>query len=180
MDSTWLPTDWLTLRGALGFNDNEYLDFPFGTCISDRPDTDGDGDPRCDLKGRPLEQAPKWEMSLTPSVNLPLTTIPGLATSLPPFLREVAFTTGLGAQYTDNRYLNDSDDPRTRQPSFWLLDGNAGFANSTQGWSLQFRIENITDERHHVTAFEAAPANGMLFKAPAPPRLMFGGFRWQF
>ncbi|MGH7898850.1 MAG: TonB-dependent receptor, partial [Candidatus Binatia bacterium] len=32
LDSIWLPTEWLTLRGALGLNDNEYLEFPIGTC----------------------------------------------------------------------------------------------------------------------------------------------------
>ncbi|MGH7857966.1 MAG: TonB-dependent receptor, partial [Candidatus Binatia bacterium] len=30
MDATWLPTEWLTLRGTLGLNDAEYLEFPFG------------------------------------------------------------------------------------------------------------------------------------------------------
>ncbi|MGH7858126.1 MAG: TonB-dependent receptor, partial [Candidatus Binatia bacterium] len=62
-DVTWLPTDWLTLRGTLGFNDTEFTDFPIGTCEVDRPNTDGDDDPRCDLTGRPLVRAPQWSVS---------------------------------------------------------------------------------------------------------------------
>ncbi|MGH7898808.1 MAG: hypothetical protein ACREQQ_12700, partial [Candidatus Binatia bacterium] len=121
-----------------------------------------------------------WELSLTPSVRAPLTSLPGLGAIVPALLREVDLTSSLSVQYTDNRYLNDSDDPRTRQPSFWLWDATAGLGNAGQGWSLQLRVENISDERTHVTAFEAVPANGAIFKAPATPRLVFGGFRWQF
>ncbi|MGH7898893.1 MAG: TonB-dependent receptor, partial [Candidatus Binatia bacterium] len=52
LDATWLPTDWLTLRGTLGLNDAKYLEFPFGPCVLANEDSDGDGDPRCDLSGR--------------------------------------------------------------------------------------------------------------------------------
>ncbi|MGH7822112.1 MAG: TonB-dependent receptor, partial [Candidatus Binatia bacterium] len=180
VDSTWLPTDWLTLRGALGFNDTKYLEFPFGTCFGDRPNTDGDEDARCDLAGRPLEQTPHWEISFTPGVRLPLTSIPGLEGVLPSFLEQVDLTHGFGVQYTDNRYLHDSDDPRTRQPSFFLLDASIGFAHPTQGWSVQFRAENLTDERYHNTAFEGVPANGVVFKSPSLPRFVYGGVRWEF
>ncbi|MGH2830200.1 MAG: TonB-dependent receptor, partial [Candidatus Binatia bacterium] len=180
MDSTWLPTDWLTVRGALGFNDTKYLEFPFGTCIGDTPNTDGDEDARCDLAGQPLEQAPKWESSVTPSVHFPLTSIPGLGPMLPAFLKDVELTNALNVQYTDVRFLNDSNDPRTRQPSFFLLDASVGFGNPTQGWSLQFRAENLTDESYHNTAFEGVPAGGVIFKSPSPPRLVYGGFRWEF
>jgi outer membrane receptor protein involved in Fe transport len=180
VDSTWLPTDWLTIRGALGFNDTKYLEFPFGTCIGDRPNTDGDGDPRCDLAGRPLEQAPKWDTSFTTVVRIPLTSIPGLGPILPAFVKDVDLTNGLSVQYTDNRYLNDSDDPRTRQPSFFLLDGSIGFGSESRGWSLQLRVENLTDETYHNTSFEGVPANGVIWKGQSPPRHVFGGLRWEF
>jgi len=29
---TWLPTQWLTLVGTLGFNDAKFLEFPIGGC----------------------------------------------------------------------------------------------------------------------------------------------------
>ena len=179
-DATWLPTDWLTIRGAVGFNDSEYLDFPIGTCTQDRQDTDGDGDARCDLTGGPLEQAPKWEISTTPSVRLPLASLPGVGGDVPSFLGGIDLTSSLSVQYTDVRFLNDTNDPRTRQPSHFLLDGSLGFANSAQGWSFHVRVENLTDEQTANVAYEALPAGGMIFKAPSPPRLVFGGFRWEF
>ena len=175
-DATWLATDWLTVRGSVGFNDATYLSFPLGECLSDRQGPGG----VCDLKGRPLEQAPHWDTNLTPSVRVPLTSIPGFGRIVPSFLSKVDLTQALSFQYTDNRYLNDSDDPRTRQPAYFNLDGNVGFGNTTQGWSLQFRVDNITDERTGNTAFEGVPAAGVVWKAPNPPRLMYGGFRWEF
>ncbi|MGH7856249.1 MAG: hypothetical protein ACREQY_02890, partial [Candidatus Binatia bacterium] len=170
----------LTLRAALGLNDTKYLDFPFGTCITDRENTDGDEDSRCNLTGGPLEQAPKWDVSVIPSVRVPLTSIPGLAAIVPPFLREVDLMNGVSVHYTDVRFLNDSNDSRTRQPSFFLFDANVGLASATRGWSLRFAVENLTDERYHNTAFEGPPAAGVIFKAPSPPRLVYGGFRWEF
>jgi iron complex outermembrane receptor protein len=175
-DTTWLATDWLTVRGSVGFNDATYISFPLGECISDKQGPGG----LCDLKGRPLEQAPHWDTSVTPIVRVPLTSIPGFGRIAPSFLSKVELMQALSVQYTDNRYLSDTDDPRTRQPSYFNLDGNVGFANTSQGWSLQFRVDNITDERTGNTAFEGVPAAGVIWKAPNPPRLMYGGFRWEF
>ncbi len=175
-DSAWLPTEWLTVRGALGFNDAEYLSFPLGTCFSDHQGPGG----FCELAGRPLEQAPHWDVSLTPSVRVPLATIPGLGAMLPAGLETIDLEQALSVQYTDNRYLNDSDDPRTRQPSYFFLSGSVGFANASQGWSLQFRVENMTDVRTANIAVEGTPASGIAWKSSMPPRVMYGRIRWDF
>jgi iron complex outermembrane receptor protein len=178
-DVAWLPTDWLTLRGTLGFNDTKFLDFPIGTCFSDKPNTDGDADPRCDLTGRSLPQAPKWNIGMTPSVRVPLTSIPGLRGPAS-FLRAIDLTSALTVRYVDTRFLSDTLDPRTRQPSFFLLDGSIGFGNASQGWSLQFRVENLTDKTTADFSRESGLPSGIAFTTLAPPRLMFGQFRWEF
>ena len=171
-DLTWLPTEWLTLRGSLGFNDTEYLIPPPGVCLADVTN--------CDLKGKPFEQAPEWDISVTPAVRVPLASIPGLGAMLPSFLREVALTSALTGQWTDHQFLDISDDARTRQPSFFRVDGNVGFANASQGWSVQLRVENLTDERTANTAFAVPAFNGGVFKAPEPPRVMMAVLRWEF
>ncbi len=175
-DTTWLPTDWLTVRAALGFNDTEFLDFPFGTCITNRENTDGDGDPRCDLTGGPLVQAPKWDITVTPGVRVPLSSLLGIVGGLD----GIDLTNALTVQYTDTRFLSDTLDPRTRQPSFFLLDASIGLGNSSQGWSLQFRVENLTDEATAGIANEVALATGVIAKSINPPRLAVGSLRWEF
>src|SRR6185436_14222912 len=125
--------EWLTLRGGLGFNDNKYVDFVYGTCSQDRPDTDGDGDPRCDLSGRSVDNAPHWTISVTPSLRLPL-------------LWGIDLTGAVTAQYVDTQYLWVTVGPRTREESHFLVNGTLGLASSTQGWSLGVTGENLTDE----------------------------------
>ncbi|MGH7899258.1 MAG: TonB-dependent receptor, partial [Candidatus Binatia bacterium] len=71
-DLAWLPTSWLTLRGALGFNDTKFTDFKKSTCEKGRENFDGDGDARCDVTGEPLDRAPKWNASGTGRVEWPL------------------------------------------------------------------------------------------------------------
>jgi iron complex outermembrane recepter protein len=178
VDSTWLPTDWLTVRASLGFNDTEFLDFPFGTCITNRENTDGDGDVRCDLTGGPLVQAPKWGISMIPSVRVPLASLPVLSSAALP--GGIALTSDFTAQYTDTRFLNDTLDPRTRQPSYFLFDASIGLVDSTRGWSIQLRVENLADERTASIANEVALATGVISKSVDPPRVVIGKFRWEF
>ncbi|MGH7898572.1 MAG: TonB-dependent receptor, partial [Candidatus Binatia bacterium] len=125
-DGAWLPTDWLALRAALGFNDAEFIEFPFGPCTGDRPDTDGDGDERCDLSGGSIHQVPKWVITVTPSVRFPLGDVPVLP-------RGIDLIGSVSAQYHDNMIVDPTQDPRLRAPSFFLVDGAIGFENAGQG-----------------------------------------------
>lgn len=176
MDFNWLPTHWLNLRGALGYNDTEYLEFPIGTCFGDRTNTDGDDDDRCDLSGQPLTQAPKWEASLTPAVNLPLSSI----AIVPSFLQAIELTGSLGIQYTHERFLHESNDPRTEQPAYLVVNAGIGLRHPSQGWTLQVRVQNLTDKDYNKVAYEAAPFNGTTYKTPAYPRTVTSTIRWQF
>ena len=173
-DLGWLPTSWLTLRGALGFNDTEFTDFKASTCEKGNEDQDGDGDPRCDITGDPLDRAPKWNITGTGTVDYPLTFI---ETAL---LKGISLTGGLTIQYQDTQFLRNSMDPRTRQESFFRLDGGIGFANRDQGWSAAFVVENMTDE---VTSSLVQPifqTTGGFVQHLEPPRLMFAKLRWAF
>ena len=55
-------------------NDAHFIEFPFGACALSFPDTDGDGDARCDYAGVPF--APNWIITFTPAVSLPLEDLP--------------------------------------------------------------------------------------------------------
>ncbi|MGH7856309.1 MAG: TonB-dependent receptor, partial [Candidatus Binatia bacterium] len=181
VDSMWLPTSWLTLTGSLGFNDSEFIDFPFGTCPGDRPDTDGDGDERCDLSGEPLDFAPKWLSAVTASVRFPLSSILGFAGSRVPSLPGIDLTGGLTMQYQDVHFLDVSvRDPRVRQPAFFRFDGSFGFENPGQGWALRFVAQNFTDEFTNAIKSDVPLADGTFYQLPEPPRLVFGELRWSF
>jgi outer membrane receptor protein involved in Fe transport len=178
-DAAWLATDWLTIRGAMAFTDAKYLKFPFGDCTSDRPNTDGDGDPRCDLSGKPLYRTPKWTVTSGPSMRFPLASILG-SERLPRFIAEVALVSALTVEYEDTQFVDRTDDPRTRQPSFFKLNGSVGFEDARRGWSLRFHAENITDEATVTQAREVTLGPGKFVQVLEAPRLVFGSFRWSF
>jgi outer membrane receptor protein involved in Fe transport len=180
MDATWLPTNWLTLRGTLGVNDAEYLKFPFGPCVLDNEDSDGDGDPRCDLTGRQIHRAPRWVATLIPSVHFPVTGIPLLGTALAAPLAGVDWVGSVALEYQDTHRVDPTLDARTRQSSFFRLDGSIGFENAAQGWSMRATMRNLTDELITDTAREVALLPGHFTRSAADPRHVVGEFRWSF
>jgi iron complex outermembrane recepter protein len=175
-DLHWRPSDWLTVRGTLGMNDSEFLDFRVGTCSADREDEDGDGDPRCDHTGEPLPRAPRWTASLTPFFTWPLAAIPGLR-ALPPGL---GATLGLTAAYQDTQFLSDTFDERARQGSFFRFRGAIGFGALDGAWSFRVVGENLTDVATANTAGQIPTGAGHFWQIPDPPRTLYGRFRWSF
>jgi iron complex outermembrane recepter protein len=170
-DLTWLATSWLTVRDAAGFVDARFLKFPIGTCPQDMTNSDGDGDVRCDLSGRPFPYTPKWTNTLSTDVAFPLAGIPSVKPRLPAALQGVALRTGLAWEFLGAQYLLDDLDPRKRQASFFRLRASAGFDDPARGWSLRFRVENLTDKRTAVLINEITTGPGHFVQYPEPPRL---------
>jgi outer membrane receptor protein involved in Fe transport len=179
-DLSWLVTEWLTLRGALGYNDSEFLEFPIATCAQDRVNTDGDADPRCDVSGEPLDGAPKWTAALTALATLPLAAIPGLERISGVSSGGLGFSSAFTVEYEDTQFLNPDFDSRKRQPSFVRYRGSVGFGRLDQKWSLSVTAENLTNESVSVLAAETPTAIGHIWQFPDPPRLVFGEVRWHF
>ena len=177
---TWLPTTWLTLRDAAGFVDARFIKFPIGTCAQDRPNTDGDSDPRCDLSGRPFPFTPKWTNTLTSEAAFPLMGIPGVKAILPSTIKGVALTGGIAWEFLGAKYLLDDLDPRKRQDWFFRLRASVGFEDVGRGWSLRFNVENLTDERTSILVNEITTGPGHFVQYPEPPRLFIGQLRYQF
>jgi iron complex outermembrane recepter protein len=178
-DGAWLVTDWLTMRAAMALTDAKYLSFPFGDCNADRPNTDGDSDPRCDLSGKPLYRTPMWTVTASPSVRFPLTSMIDAA-KLPERLRSVSLVGNLAMEYEDVQFVDRTDDPREVQPSFFKLNGSVGLECEKSGLSLRLHAENITDEATVSQAREVTLGPGNLVHVLEAPRLIFGSVRWAF
>ena len=177
-DLTAFLTSWLMVIGTVGLNDTEYLDFPLNECPADRENTDGDAEPRCDATGRPFFVAPEWNVTLTPMVRTPLTSLPGIGGVMPSWLAGVDWMAGFTMEYTDVHYVDVDLDPRKKQPAFFRWRTNFGFANREQGWSVRLIGENVTDEATSIRQGDLFA--GVFINAAEPPRQFFGQFRWEF
>ncbi|MGH7897199.1 MAG: TonB-dependent receptor domain-containing protein, partial [Candidatus Binatia bacterium] len=178
LDALWLPASWLTIGGALAFNDSEFLSFVFGQCSFDRPDTDGNGDGRCDVTGQPLFRTPKWKSTLVGNARTPAQSIVGLRSVA--LLDGVDLLGGLTFEYQDVQYLERTFDPRVRQAPFFRFGTNLGFASSRHGWSARVVVENLTDEPTSVLIRDVPLGGGNFAKIPEPQRLVFASVRWEF
>jgi iron complex outermembrane recepter protein len=182
-DGTWYPTQWLTLVGSLGFNEARYLDFPIGGCPQDMPNTDGDGDPRCDLSGNALQRTPDWTIAFMPVVLLPAKEIPGLRALVPAWQDALTIGASFTIDFTssqDTGQLGGFGDPRAEQEGFVKYRATFGFGNPDQGWSLRVAAENLTDKATRNGTGELQTAPGHLYALPESRRVVYGQLRYEF
>jgi outer membrane receptor protein involved in Fe transport len=180
LEYTILPTDWLTVLGALGFTDSEYLSFPNGPCATDMQNTDGDANPGCNLAGESLPWAPEWKHTLTTALHWPLRSLPGFRTISESPLGGLGIGGAFTVEWQDVQILNPTNDPRTRQSSFFRLAANAGIDHVEQGWSLRLVATNLTNENIAGRINEIAGVSGNYFQFTEEPRLIVGELRWEF
>jgi outer membrane receptor protein involved in Fe transport len=181
-DLDWLPTDWLTIRAALGFNDTEYVDFKLGPCLPGSLDSDGDGDPRCDLTGDPLARAPKWSGAITGILDVPLRSIPAVERLAPTWLRDLALSGGPSVLYQDTHFFSAHDDPGLRNPSSIRVDAGMGIGDPTRGWHLKFGAKNLTEENITTYGQELITTtdDSVVGSQELDPRLFLAELRWEF
>ena len=165
-DFTWLPTDWLTVNGAVSYNDAEFTDFEAGPCANDRPNTDGDSDPRCDRTGDELPFAPDWTATLSPVGQWPITSALDLQSGFT-VLYESEHTTGVPG---DDRFTQDS---------YYKLNAFIGVKHPRAGWTLRIRGDNLTDESVNRATSQIATTDNFL-QTVEPPRQIYAKFRWEF
>ena len=185
VDSTWLPTSWLTIMGSLAFDDAKYLEFPLGSCPMDAGLTPLPlpvvGVAGCDLSGRQLYRTPQWTSTLATNVRFPLDAWSAGAKRLALLpLDGIDLIGGLTVEYKDMHSTDRTLDFRTRQPAFFRLNGNVGFGNPTQGWSVRVGAENLTDQIVAAQSRDVTLGRGSAVHILDPPRLFFGEIRWSF
>ncbi|MES0875401.1 TonB-dependent receptor [Sinimarinibacterium thermocellulolyticum] len=169
IDGLWLVNDWLSLQGSLGFNDNEFLNFPFGTCAAGNEDTDGDGDERCDISGEPLDFASRFTATLSPRAEF---TLPW---------QSLALDLGVVAAYQSSYFADNAlRDERVKQDGVTRWNAYVGIASADGRWRLRIVGENLTDEVVASYKSDVPLATDTFYQTLEPGRLIFGEFSWRF
>ena len=170
-DITYLPTDWLRIIATVGFNDTEFVEFPFNSCPQGEVDTDGDGDPRCDVSGKPFPFAPQWNNTLTLSARVPVADLFDFA------LGGLDLRAGTTVEHVSSQFLNIDLNPASAQPGFLRYRANVGFGNEAQGWSFSVTGENLTDE---ITSLRQDDISWVVGSYPEPRRTIYSQFQFTF
>lgn len=178
IDLAWLATNWLTLRGTIGFNHTEFQDFTFNVCEATDKNADGDDDDRCDASGRAFAQTPRWNNTLVASINLPLG---GWLDAL----SGIDFIASANVRYKSEHFKNDSMQPtwsrapvsgRAKKWASYRFGFNLGIRHAVQGWSLRLQVENPLD-RLYWSGEEFPNLN---IVSVEPPRTVTAQFNWHY
>ncbi|MGB0920259.1 MAG: TonB-dependent receptor [Alphaproteobacteria bacterium] len=144
-----LPFD-IVAMGGLGVTDTVFTSFPDAPCKA------GDDGP-CDLSG---EQTPFPRLT----ASLAVMWLNKLG-DLP-----IDMVLGADASWRDDTFLDFDLDPGTFQPAYTIVNSFIRFQGDDESWNISLRVENMFDQFHRTTMFDAPLAAGTFVSIP-------GGFR---
>ena len=129
-EATLIPTDGLTLRGVLGYQDAKYLKY-----VTEIP-------AGYDLSTSPMDRAPKWQWSVDGTYSTPVSGNLKLAVNANvSYVGRNLFTQSI-ADERDNTFL------RART----LLNGSITLADLDDKYSLRLVGKNLTDKRYETAS----------------------------
>ncbi len=162
------PSDSLTLRGSLAYLDAKYTDYTAGQCPTINPGIPvGTKAGTCNFNGLRPYQSPPLTASLAADYRRPIGgNLVGFA--------------GADVTFTDEAYLVETLDPRSKQNGYALLNARVGLEAEGGRWRVSLFGRNLTDQAYY-TATQLLVLNGVMsaggFAAPtgfvgwyAPPR----------
>lgn len=166
VDLQYLPTAWLTVIGALGYNDTEYLSAPLDSCGFNIEPADPETG-RCDHTGFSFLETPKLSGSLTLDGHFPLAGVWG-------GFGDLMFLLGGTVEYTGS-YYTTAYHPCCVQEAYERYRAQTGLSGAT--WSFRVTGLNLTNEyiTPNVGSDPAFPS-----AAPGAPRSVFAQFSWNY
>ena len=173
LDLTWLLTQWLSLSVAGGYNDATFVEFPYGPCSKDKPNSDGDADPRCDLAGAALPYSPTWSASSALNIRLPFSTF-GLDSS---FFADWELLAGIDMEYQTESTVGLPGDDRFFQKDYSRWGANVGLGGNN--WSFRLSGKNLTNESiNRIISY--MPLTDNLMQSVEQPMTVYAQFRWYY
>ncbi len=133
VETLYLISEGLTLRGQIGYNEGEYDDFPNAACSAPvDPECDAVTETR-DLSGEPLTRAPEWQGSL------------GFD-----YFGQLGdnWTISIAAEaiYTDEYQTNTNNNPLSIQDDFWRYNARIAIGTADGKWEFAAVGRNLSNE----------------------------------
>ncbi|WP_197465694.1 TonB-dependent receptor [Zhongshania aliphaticivorans] len=139
IDGQLLPTDWFAFTGSLAYLDATYSEYKDGQCPANGG-TSATSDSTCDLTGRELPRAPKWEVSVSNLISFTRMSS-WLDDALP-----IDIGIGLFATYRAQQYLTTDLDPADAMGGHTELSAALSFTDEAEHWDFTVSVKNISNK----------------------------------
>jgi iron complex outermembrane receptor protein len=148
IESSFLATDELRLRGQVGYNHARYTDFPGAPCHGGQTAAQGCVGGVQDLTGKTLTLAPAWTASAGFSYDVPVANALMLGLT-----GDVVYVDGYQTQLAQN--------PRSYQKSTVRLNAGLRLYTEDERWEFAVIGRNLTNERY-ISGSADKPGGGGL------------------
>ena len=151
VEATLRPARNLTLTGALGYNDARYHSF------RDAPSVQGAVATTQDLSGRPVVQAPKWNLNLSADYQVPLND-------------STQAYAGADFNYKSGYYGYIDDSPYSWIRGYTVTNFRAGLRLAHSRYDVSGWIRNTFDHRYFYLIVPASTGSAGYVASVAEPR----------
>jgi iron complex outermembrane receptor protein len=166
IESTWLATERLTLKGSLGYLDAEYDEFEFDSDGPERPGKDKNGNPATIGRGVPVDLtnldipfAPELQLYGEISYVTPLSNGASIEWMASLSYQDEAETSPFDPNAADNDVTKTPlPNPVARHPTYTqmeertLVNANVTYTSADERYYVTLYGLNLTDEEYRVTA----------------------------
>ncbi|MGB0921183.1 MAG: TonB-dependent receptor [Alphaproteobacteria bacterium] len=168
-DGMIVPAEWLLINGAVGYNFATYDSYPNGVCPATSPiEGAGAAEGSCDLAGRGLAYAPRWNASLGALVHFPLQ------------IMKAQIFFGAQATYRSNTFLDTDLDPLDAQPANTLVNLRFGLNDDEEVWQAMITVRNATDKLIKLASNDIPLFTGSHAAYANRPRQILASFEVRF
>lgn len=175
-DATLLILPGLILNGTVGYNEAQFVKHTNGGCVSEAVSQNpfallgtatGNID-TCDLSGRDLHRAPKWNGSIR------------LDYAFEPFDWGFEFFAGVDATFKDDELFDSDLDPLDSEQAHWLYNARVGVKSLEDTWRFEVHGKNLSDEHVKLWSGDAILAGGGHYASSNDPRYFFATLSYRY
>ncbi len=175
-DLTAVLLPGLIMKTAVGYNDARFIDHKNGACPSEPASEQEPGSnpasPRndCDLSGKGLHRAPRWNISFGLDYAVPLNVM-GMPMEL---------FAGVDATYKDAEKFDSDLDPLDAEGAYWIYNARFGVGSADGVWRFVVHGKNLSDELRMVWSGDGIAQPGSHYAATNAPKYYFASFSYRY
>jgi outer membrane receptor protein involved in Fe transport len=175
-DGTLMLLPGLILNGNVGYNDAKFVKHTNGGCPTKSSSQDpfaligtaNNNSEVCDLSGRDLHRAPKWNGSIR------------LDYAFEPFNWGVDLFAGVDATFKADELFDSDLDPLDSQEAHWLYNARIGIKSQQDTWRVEVHGKNLSDELIKLWSGDAILASGGHLAGTNNPRYFFATVSYRY